>query len=324
MRIDWIDRAKGILIALVVLWHAAGSAANATVGPEREAYRQLYKFIYLFHMPAFFFLAGMTSSGFAFSRKFRRLLIPYFAFGLISAAVYLAAAGTASNWWHPLASVAYGAAFPGTDGLRCNSVLWFPPCLFSVLLFSRVLIRLADRLKYGKVLLSATALFSPFLHIAMNRVGLPQLPFGMSLLFRYLPYVLLGGLLSAFLKSDSRSAIPVLPAATLLFLFTFPLAPFDWSMQYQYGRGFLYAVSGVLGTLACVFAAVKIKARPLVYLGGMSLGVMMTHKWFVLLLNRLGLYNALVVFPISTAGAVLLTAALRKTAPWLLGESVPK
>ncbi|OKP81749.1 hypothetical protein A3844_25550 [Paenibacillus helianthi] len=66
-RIDWIDIFKGLIILFVVIGHENGF---------------LVKYVYLFHMPAFFFISGFTSNldkqGFyAFTRdRFLRLIIP--------------------------------------------------------------------------------------------------------------------------------------------------------------------------------------------------------------------------------------------------------
>jgi fucose 4-O-acetylase-like acetyltransferase len=88
-RLDEIDVAKGIGIILVVLGHIV---AVRSEGPE--AYAIFKTYLYQFHMPFFMYL-----SGFAFFRacekygdvdivryareRAKRLLIPFFAFGLI-------------------------------------------------------------------------------------------------------------------------------------------------------------------------------------------------------------------------------------------------
>lgn len=69
MRDSTIDIAKGIGIFLVVLGHFAVFASP------------LYHYIYLFHMPLFFFISGMFAKSMGikefFVKKTRRLLVPY-------------------------------------------------------------------------------------------------------------------------------------------------------------------------------------------------------------------------------------------------------
>lgn len=76
-RIEWVDVAKGILIIMVCLGH-------------RNIPKSIDKWIYSFHMPAFFFLAGYTTKytadlkfGQYLRKKIQGLLVPYFSLGII-------------------------------------------------------------------------------------------------------------------------------------------------------------------------------------------------------------------------------------------------
>ena len=55
-RIDYIERAKGLGITLVVFGHIAGRS----VPDGNEWYRHVYWLIYFFHMPFFMFLSGLV------------------------------------------------------------------------------------------------------------------------------------------------------------------------------------------------------------------------------------------------------------------------
>lgn len=73
-RIDYLDIAKGILIILVIIGH----------GPETR----IHHIIYWFHIPAFFFISGMFVNGKKYDAnklimRTRRLLQPYFSFGIL-------------------------------------------------------------------------------------------------------------------------------------------------------------------------------------------------------------------------------------------------
>lgn len=58
-RIGWIDRARGLGMALVVAGHAAGGLIDSPLGADQTALRWLFFAIYLFHMPLFFLLSGL-------------------------------------------------------------------------------------------------------------------------------------------------------------------------------------------------------------------------------------------------------------------------
>lgn len=78
-RDPWLDNAKMGLVVLVVLGHVwALLPADAAAG-------HLYDFVYLWHMPAFVFLSGYLSRGFAYSparmwQLVTDLLVPYVLF----------------------------------------------------------------------------------------------------------------------------------------------------------------------------------------------------------------------------------------------------
>ena len=64
VRVDWIDYAKGIAIALVVLGHVDLGIVSAGLADETS---ELYlsaidRFVYTFHMPVFFFVGGLFAA----------------------------------------------------------------------------------------------------------------------------------------------------------------------------------------------------------------------------------------------------------------------
>ncbi len=59
-RIVWIDYARGVGIILVVLGHVIRGLRIEKVGPTLLYYDRLDDLIYSFHMPLFFFLAGLV------------------------------------------------------------------------------------------------------------------------------------------------------------------------------------------------------------------------------------------------------------------------
>lgn len=83
-RIEWIDIAKGIGITLVCFGHLRNGDGQSVWLPAIDG---LISAIYLFHMPLFYLLGGLTFSmrdGFKLFviRKIKTLLIPYYIFSL--------------------------------------------------------------------------------------------------------------------------------------------------------------------------------------------------------------------------------------------------
>lgn len=123
--LDWIDTFKGIGILLVVLGHVYNR------GVVRD-------WIFLFHMPAFFFIAGLTyrvsrSPRAQFQRDAWRLLIPYVAFlHLIYPTMMLIQLARSPR--HASMSVLGDLLMTLVAGgpllLGWTSVFWFITCLF--------------------------------------------------------------------------------------------------------------------------------------------------------------------------------------------------
>ena len=72
----WADYAKGICILLVFIGHSDAIPQAVRI------------FIYLFHMPMFFFCMGYYSStagtfGAFVKKRFRQLMVPFFAYGIL-------------------------------------------------------------------------------------------------------------------------------------------------------------------------------------------------------------------------------------------------
>lgn len=136
-RITWIDNARALGIVAVVLGHTTSLPPG------------LVRFLYAFHMPLFFFLAGSVlkreSDGRsildAIRHGFRRLIVPYTAFFVLSWAYWILTrnlGGGAERFrgfsvWSPCEGLLYGTG----ETLFVNVVLWFFPCLFCVTILFR-------------------------------------------------------------------------------------------------------------------------------------------------------------------------------------------
>lgn len=91
-RVSWIDTARGLGIFLVILAHV----------PVKEFYGfSIIRWIYIFHMPLFFFLAGLTHKKAEFAatakKSFIQLVIPYIVLYTITCILWI----LKSYWLHP-------------------------------------------------------------------------------------------------------------------------------------------------------------------------------------------------------------------------------
>ena len=131
-RIVWIDMMRGFLMFWVIFGHI-------TEDPEQINY------IYSFHMPAYFFLTGMT---FRYGRqktvpefilgKFFALMAPYFVLNVYAAPFreWLEIVGEANS--QSFVDLLIGIAWSNADSgyKMASNTLWFIPCLFlSVVIF---------------------------------------------------------------------------------------------------------------------------------------------------------------------------------------------
>ncbi|GAB4332618.1 MAG: acyltransferase [Desulfobulbaceae bacterium] len=104
-RTEWIDYAKGIGIILVVFAHLQSSGFHAGLGVGERFFHLSDSIIYSFHMPLFFFLAGLLAraslarrgaKGFVLD-KLRRIAWPYLVWSLIQMGVELFFSGHSSR-----------------------------------------------------------------------------------------------------------------------------------------------------------------------------------------------------------------------------------
>lgn len=106
-RIEWVDYAKGIGIVLVVYGHLFSSGYHAGLEIVPRFFQLSDSFVYSFHMPLFFFLAGLFAAtsyerngGRSFLlQKIKSLAYPYLLWSLLQASVELFFSGHSHRGW---------------------------------------------------------------------------------------------------------------------------------------------------------------------------------------------------------------------------------
>ena len=343
-RLHWVDHAKAIGIVLVVVGHT-----SMLPGEARE-------FIYRFHMPLFFFLAGVLTKperlaeGFRpwLGRQARALVIPYLGFFAVSWLWWLLirnigekareTAGLA--WWAPLKGLVWGTG----ESLFVNPPLWFFPALFMTSVAFWGLWRATRGTRAGLVAVGVVALLG--LNLWWPRSMSSALPWNVDLV----PWLLILMTLGFWLRPRLLGMKPAPWVVGLLAGLGVIILAQAWMAAHLVGlhapapldingrmfegdRGFS-AMAAAVRSLAVVFLVLAIPANPLTArLARDTIVIFPLHGlWFSVFTGVLtkvfhrgdwkttGGWAAVAVY---TLGAIVLSLAvaplLRRWVPWLVG-----
>lgn len=351
MREAWIDRWKGILILLVVLGHVVGAAGNLGTGIAGRWMNEARMIIYSFHMPAFFLLAGycfrdapLPSFPEFLQRRAKRLLTPYFVFGVLSIAVFAVMHGY-DCWWQPFVSLLHAGAWPDGAGFKCNSVLWFLPCMFVVLLvaygmaksFSGMTCRCCTKLRFAMLIVFVVGAFGLSYWMTYG-LHLRFLPWGLSLVPWYLGFFLVGRFLAHL---GFRAMLRIKCTRFALWWLCGMILVYCWLTADNYhhvlnayvGWQWVISVAVKIGGIGLsAYAALILPWRWLEVVGMASLGIMLVHKFAVVFLQE-HLFTrvawltpkteSLVQATVSAALVCLISALLSYLAVWVIRRWMP-
>ncbi len=307
-RVQWLDIAKAIAIVMVVFGHTV-----------RDGYAQLL--VYGFHVPLFFVTAGM-SSFYSESKKnrvkkdFIRIMIPYYVWGILSIGLYALLGSVAQDKFgiHTDLSVIKnigGLLFGSTRNgyMQYNLPLWFLPCLFVTRLQFYLLCKVFQNKKIGVVVASAVI---AAIGVAYSYLDLPYLPFSFEVSLIMLPFFVLGN----WAMSQKRmwmalegKRVAVTLCAMVLTLGAVLLAMLNKRPKYH--MNFfpcfpLFLLVALMGSCGIILLSMGIqKCKFLSYLGRNTLGILVMHKYPVLIFQLVGPFEALL-----NAGEPLLPSAL--------------
>ena len=335
-RVAWLDIAKALTIFCVVLGHTLRGGMCQTI-------------VYSFHVATFFFLSGMTCKGESFGKciknDFIRIMIPYYCFGFISICIfYLLGEFAAGKFELDVNTSFFGNlweliyACPKGNRMKFNMPLWFLPCLFVTKLLYYTLQKLCKG-SYIAVLLSSFACAClGFLYVRF--VGL-RLPFNISVALKMLAFFTLGR--SFYLILPSLENIVISKSKTLfigiiLLLITSVIAVFSPKVNYS-GDTFpniaSFLVTATLGSLSMCFVSMGISRNKLIeYTGRHTLGILVMHKFPVLLFqivgpfalwlekpdSLMGIASAMIATVITIVLCLLVEKLISKFLPFVLGD----
>lgn len=347
----WLDCWKGILIILVVLGHLSGGAYHLAHGESQVILQYIFKLIYTFHMPAFFFISGYTyrEGENWYHKKIQRLIVPYFVFGVISVLLYwvmqdgvkslfLKAESTAFYSDHIgvrgicgcLLSLVHGGGWPNGEGFRYNSVLWFLPCMFVGLLAFKPVAR------RGVV---GVSVFMFVCVIAKICFALPgNLPWGVSLVPWYCIFICLGWFAKRYSifncgESGYRRIMLLIGMIFLYGIAAYLLPNPSHLRQHSAGRLLLLLIA-IGGCYVSGQIAKAVRGTWIAYIGMSSLGIMLTHKFLVVLIQTkircfrslmdmsplMAVLGVVLITVLITFTCIVLIWPIRRWMPWALGE----
>ena len=278
-RIKWVDYSKSFGIFLVVLGHA-GLPDN------------IRSIFYAFHIPLFFFLAGLffdydKFSGYFsfFRRRFFQLIVPYLFFNLITYLFWLFIgrhtgkdALTSTNATLPLVGILYGNA----SSLPHNVPLWFLTCLFTVENLYFILFRTIQNKK--TILIIALILLS-LIGFIDYRLDIFRLPWGINMGFVVIGFY---GIASIFRKQflkNPNNKLKLIFLSFLAFAIVIVVADVNGKIEvsdHQYGNYLLFftgAAAGILFiiSLSRLLVLYRVNSLFLEYVGRNSLIVFGFH-----------------------------------------------
>ncbi|MFZ6873447.1 acyltransferase family protein [Undibacterium sp. Di27W] len=289
-----IDIAKGLGIILVVLGH------NWIIAHDHG---ELFRIIFSFHMPLFFFLSGAvlhhdTAFRDFLSFKADALLKPFF--------VVLSAWGLARIVLSGVDARSYLLGMLYATGNTIEWVpLWYLPHLFLAILLAWLVLHLANRLHAGLVLpvicmvillaagivvtrmlslLDVQQFTSLNLWLGNHQSNFPGLPWSLDLIGISTAFILLGYVMHEHVM---RFSFQPWVFAIALFLFAALHFFFDETIDLNmrlYGNWWISTAQALLGIYlllsvsTCLQYAGKL-GRALAYLGTSSLFIMIFHSW---------------------------------------------
>lgn len=336
MRKDWIDRWRGILMICIVAFHVMGAIAFYCNVEANTAIAFCKNKLAMFHTKGFFVLSGILwRSGLLFAdfaiRKAKRLLVPYFVFGLAWALLFVflyryfpCFNSSEMVFWKPFISVLLANGWPDGIGFRVINALWFLPCLFLVEICYYWIDRFIPKTDYQIVLLPVC--------FALDRlISKPDIFWSLNLVPRFLLFFILG---RVFLKMDSCRNIKNIPkfvmlvflmAASCYVPIVTKLSSFAGVSQWS------DVIRSFCGVLASMLVAQLISLKFLAVVGKYTIGILVTHKAFILILQlvKIRIEHPVTALLIACAWSLVvciisLIAAriLQRYCKWTLGEYI--
>ena len=262
-RLLWIDVLKGMGIIYVVIGHIFLNEV-------------IFNWLYSFHMPLLFFVAGCVYHKKAVSMDLRRriqtIVIPYFIFGGICLIYWLLVERRFRDSTMGLERTLIGLLLGQYEFLDFNVHLWFLPCFFLTTILFNILVNMGNRLTIS----SKLAYIASFvMSIVYMICPLPEMPWGGNRVFKYIGFYAIGCFFSeqkveTYIQRQSgiTKGIEVITLIGTNFVLT----------SYILTAGVMWFITALIGVAGMTVLALSIREnRVFQYLGRISLVVLCMH-----------------------------------------------
>lgn len=331
-RLDWIDAARAFAIFCIVLGHAL------------NGYSFIWKLVYGFHVPLFVLISGFTYT--PRPRKenlkksicggFRRILVPYFIFGILSIVIYMLI-GTKMDGDKAITIAQSIKGLFWANGetgiMRWNLPLWYLPMLFVL----RIIICyvLSEKDTPSKLILKFLT-FSAFAMIMYYSGFITNLPFCFETVVYLIPFFIFGSFLKQIIHNIAKLKKSLLYSICtgIIIISTFIIA-YQKNIDYvhdQYRVYLLFLISA-LGISSSIIALFSKFSPPkfIIKIGKNTLPILLMHKFPLMFFeyicpgtsNLYSAYRGMASFLISFVAillCIIATYLVEKIAPWIIGK----
>lgn len=345
-RIHWIDVARALAILLIVFGHIIGHCDKLGL--------VLY-YIQAFHVPIFFVISvflfktkeKQKYKGFVW-QKFKRIMVPYFVFGLLFLVPYFILGSSVSEDLNINNELSIGKSLLGIiygNGhdqlLKQNSALWFLPCLFIMYQIFYFIDYLKKKIKKN----SSAQEYIIFLLLAVLGVtnySIPhvRLPWGIDIAISLSVFFELGSIIRNIKEKEKKIFIDNYFVAVILLIIGGIICFVNKEvscMDYFFGNYWLFLLSA-LSTIVAVFILLSKlpRIRFMEEIGKQTMGILIFHKLIVLIFQtKLGGIStllksgnfivqfglALVALVVTVAVCYIPIILINRFCPFLLGNS---
>ncbi|MEM5777161.1 MAG: acyltransferase family protein [Candidatus Aenigmatarchaeota archaeon] len=282
-REGWIDNLKGIGIIFIIFGHSISC-------PDL-----LIDYFFSFHVPLFFFIAGINFKSVLIEdfvlfleKRARRLLVPYVFFNLVSYGFWLLRvkvfdAPQDVPILRPLLGILYGNGH--NKWLIHNEPLWFFICLFMTQILLFLILKFSKEKKHTILML---CLFTLIGYIDAKYLKF-RLPWGIDVAITAVVFSGLGYLLKGHLNIFKRFYHPLL--LTVVLLINFLISYFNGKIDMNYNKFnniFLFYIGAFLGIFFWTSVSMKFgSSKILKYIGNNSLTILCLHIPILLVIVKL-------------------------------------
>lgn len=280
-RLDYIDWAKACSIFLIVVAHFL---------PNNSFIRII---IYSFHVPIFFLISGMTINQNSNKKLFKRILIPYLIYYILSLIFIVVFDSPTKNDFLDILYI------KGKIGLW-NSVLWFFPCYFIVINLMTIVIKIFKNKIWISLIISSVISILFFYNEFFYYFGLNKI----ILLYNY---CCIGYLIkNIYIKINQRKNIKYSIISFILFI----LMLIGYGLinknnpisinQNDINDIIVYLVFSISECIAFIISLINLKQNKIIIsISKNTLFIMSTHLFFRVLLQKIIGDNTCVIFQIS-------------------------